>query len=96
MAQLITRPQRFTIDEWKIANKVKHKNAERDRSNAERLMSESDRLSGETKETCDTNLADVNKKLGETFFESLKNRIKDRNNNNNNNNNKILNKKNKI
>ena len=64
MAQVVTRPQRFTPDEWKIANKIKHKNSERVRSNAERLIAESDRLDGETREQVDTTLDDVDKKLG--------------------------------
>lgn len=63
MAQVVTRPQRFTPDEWKIASKIKHKNSERVRSNAERLIAESDRLDGETREQVDTTLDDVNKKL---------------------------------
>lgn len=63
MAQVVTRPQRFTPDEWKIANKIKHKNSERVRSNAERLIAESDRLDGETREQVDTTLDDVDKKL---------------------------------
>ena len=64
MAQLITRPQRFTPEEWKMASKIKHKTAERDRAQAERLIFESDRLDGETREETDTTLGDVNKKLG--------------------------------
>jgi hypothetical protein len=64
MAQLVTRPQRFTPEEWKLANKIKHKNAERNRAQAERLIAESDRLDGETREQTDTTLDDVNKKLG--------------------------------
>jgi len=63
MAHLVTRPQRFTPDEWKLASKVKHKNAERDRVIAERLIAESDRLDNETREQSDTTLNDVNKKI---------------------------------
>lgn len=63
MAQIVTRPQRFTPDEWKIANKIKHKNAERTRAAAERLIAESDRLDGDTREQTDTTLDDVNKKI---------------------------------
>lgn len=63
MAQVVTRPQRFTPDEWKIANKIKHKNAERTRAAGERLIAESDRLDGETREQTDNTLDDVNKKL---------------------------------
>ncbi len=64
MAQIVTRPQRFTPDEWKIASKIKHKNAERTRATTERLIAESNRLDGETREETDTTLDDVNKKLG--------------------------------
>lgn len=63
MAQVVTRPQRFTPDEWKIANKMKHKNAERTRAATERLIAESNRLDGETREETDTTLDDVNKKI---------------------------------
>lgn len=63
MAQIVTRPQRFTPDEWKTANKIKHKNAERIRSNAERLIAESNRLDAETREETDETLDDVNKKI---------------------------------
>jgi hypothetical protein len=64
MAQIAVRPQRFTSDEWKLANKIKHKTAERNRSIAERLILDSDRLDGETREQSDTTLADVDKKIG--------------------------------
>ncbi|RNA34799.1 Tektin-1 [Brachionus plicatilis] len=63
MAQVVTRPQRFTPEEWKIASKIKHKNAERDRAAAERLILESDRLDSETREQSDTTLEDVDKKI---------------------------------
>jgi len=63
MAQVVTRPQRFTPDEWKIASKIKHKNAERNRVTAERLILESDRLDSETREETDTTLDDVDKKI---------------------------------
>ena len=66
MAQIVTRPQRFTPDEWKTANKIKHKNAERIRVQGERLILESDRLDSETREQTDTTLEDVDKKLGLT------------------------------
>ena len=68
MAQVVTRPQRFTPEEWKIASKIKHKNAERDRAAAERLILEADRLDSETREQSDTTLDDVNKKIGLTPF----------------------------
>jgi hypothetical protein len=64
MAQVVTRPQRFTPEEWKLASKIKHKNAERDRAAAERLIAESGRLDVETREQSDTTLDDVNKKIG--------------------------------
>lgn len=64
MAKVVTRPQRFTPEEWKLASKVKHKNTERDRSGAERLILECDRLDQEGRGTVDRTLADVNKKLG--------------------------------
>lgn len=64
MAQVVTRPQRFTPEEWKIASKIKHKNTERDRAAAERLIVESDRLDSETREESDTTLNDVDKKIG--------------------------------
>lgn len=64
MSQLVTRSQRFTPEEWKLASKIKHKNAERDRIQAERLILESDRLDSETREQSDTTLDDVNKKIG--------------------------------
>ena len=67
MAHLVTRPQRFTPDEWKLASKVKHKNAERDRVIAERLIAESGRLDSETREQSDTTMNDVNKKIGKKF-----------------------------
>jgi hypothetical protein len=67
MAQIVTRPQRFTPDEWKLANKIKHKNSERVRMQGERLILESDRLDGETREQTDTTLDDVDKKLGFYF-----------------------------
>lgn len=63
MAQIIARPQRFTTDEWKLANKIKHKSTERDRAIAERLILECDRLDGETREQSDTTLGDVDKKI---------------------------------
>ncbi|CAF3728072.1 unnamed protein product [Adineta steineri] len=63
MAKLVTRPQRFTPEEWKLASKVKHKNTERDRAATERLVLECDRLDGEGRGTVDRTLADVNKKL---------------------------------
>jgi tektin-1 len=63
MAQIVTRPQRFTPEEWKLANKIKHKNVEKDRSHAERLILESNRLDVETVEKSDNSLDDVNKKL---------------------------------
>ncbi len=66
MAQIVTRPQRFTPDEWKTANKIKHKNAERIRVQGERLILESERLDSETREQTDTTLEDVDKKLGST------------------------------
>jgi len=74
MAQIITRPQRFTPDEWKIANKIKHKNAERTRAATERLIAESDRLDGETREQTDTTLDDVNKKIGNKLLTKRYNR----------------------
>ena len=64
MAQIVTRPQRFTPEEWKLAGKIKHKNAERNRAAGERLILESDRLDVETREQSDTTLQDVDKKLG--------------------------------
>ena len=64
MSQIVTRPQRFTTDEWKVASKIKHKNAERSRADAERLIVESDRLDSETREETDTTYDDVNKKIG--------------------------------
>lgn len=64
MASLIKPPQRFTIDEWKLASKAKHKNAEIDRAKTERLIAESGRLDAETREQSDITLSDVNKKLG--------------------------------
>ena len=67
MAQVVTRPQRFTPEEWKLASKIKHKNAERDRAAAERLIAESDRLDNETREQSDTTLNDVEKKIGRLF-----------------------------
>jgi hypothetical protein len=69
MAQLIQRPQRFTPEEWKMANKIKHKNAERNRAQAERLILESDRLDSETREQTDDTLDDVDTKLGSFFLE---------------------------
>lgn len=63
MAQVVTRPQRFTPEEWKLASKIKHKNAERDRAAAERLIAESGRLDVETREQSDTTLNDVDKKI---------------------------------
>ncbi|CAF0989856.1 unnamed protein product [Adineta ricciae] len=63
MAKLVTRPQRFTPEEWKLASKVKHKNTERDRAAAERLILECDRLDQEGRGTVERTLADVNKKL---------------------------------
>lgn len=63
MAQVITRPHRFTPEEWKLASKIKHKNAERNRAAGERLILESDRLDVETREQSDITLADVDKKL---------------------------------
>ncbi|CAF3090018.1 unnamed protein product [Rotaria sp. Silwood2] len=68
MAKVVTRPQRFTPEEWKLASKVKHKNTERDRSGAERLILECDRLDQEGRGTVDRTLADVNKKLGTLCF----------------------------
>lgn len=65
MARIVTRPQRFTPEEWKLASKVKHKNTERDRSIAERLILECDRLDVEGRGTVDRTLADVNTKLGQ-------------------------------
>lgn len=67
MAQLVTRPQRFTPEEWKLASKIKHKGTERNRAQAERLILEADRLDGETREQTDGTLDDVNKKLGLIF-----------------------------
>ena len=64
MAQVVTRPQRFTPDEWKLANKIKHTNSERNRAAAERLILESDRLDSQTREQSDTSLSDVEKKIG--------------------------------
>ena len=64
MAKIVTRPQKFTPEEWKLASKVKHKNTERDRATAERLILECDRLDQEGRGTVDRTLADVNKKLG--------------------------------
>jgi hypothetical protein len=64
MAKVVTRPQRFTPEEWKLASKVKHKNTERDRAGAERLILECDRLDQEGRGTVERTLADVNKKLG--------------------------------
>ncbi|CAF0835213.1 unnamed protein product [Didymodactylos carnosus] len=63
MAKVITRPQRFTPEEWRLASKVKHKNSERDRSVTEKLILENDRLDQEGRGTVDRTLADVNKKL---------------------------------
>lgn len=63
MAQVVTRPQRFTPDEWKLANKIKHTNSERNRAAAERLILESDRLDSQTREQSDTSLSDVEKKI---------------------------------
>lgn len=68
MAHVVTRPQRFTPDEWKLASKVKHKNAERDRVIAERLIAESGRLDSETREQSDTTLNDVDKKICKEIF----------------------------
>lgn len=75
MARLVTRPQRFTPEEWKLASQVKHKNTERDRAVAERLILECDRLDTEGRGTVDRTLADVNKKLGkEKYFVFFKKR----------------------
>ena len=63
MAKVVTRPQRFTPEEWKLASKVKHKNTERDRAATERLVLECDRLDQEGRGTVDRTLADVNKNL---------------------------------
>ena len=63
MAQVVTRPQKFTPDEWKIASKIKHKNSERTRAATERLIAESNRLDSETREQTDTTLDDVDKKI---------------------------------
>lgn len=68
MAQVVQRAQRFTPEEWKMANRIKHKTAERDRVGAERLILESDRLDVETREQSDTTLDDANKKIGNFFF----------------------------
>lgn len=68
MAKVVTRPQRFTPEEWKLASKVKHKNTERDRAVAERLILECDRLDQEGRGTVERTLADVNKKLGTYLF----------------------------
>lgn len=64
MAQVVTRPQRFTPQEWKMANRMRHKTAERDRAAAERLILEAGRLDTETREQSDTTLDDANKKIG--------------------------------
>lgn len=64
MAQIVQRAQRFTPEEWKMASRIKHKTAERDRVIAERLILESNRLDGETREQSDTTLDDANKKIG--------------------------------
>lgn len=64
MAQIVQRAQRFTPEEWKMANRIKHKTAERDRVGAERLILESKRLDNETREQSDTTLDDANKKIG--------------------------------
>jgi hypothetical protein len=32
MAKVVTCPQKFTPEEWKLVSKVKHKNPERDRA----------------------------------------------------------------
>ena len=71
MAKLVTRPQRFTPEEWKLASKVKHKNTERDRAAAERLILECDRLGEEGRGTVDRTLADVNKKLGKASSHTM-------------------------
>lgn len=68
MARLVTRPQRFTPEEWRLASNVKHKNAERDRAVTERLILECDRLDVEGRATVERTLADVNMKLGSRFF----------------------------
>jgi len=68
MAKVVTRPQRFTPEEWKLASKVKHKNTERDRAVVERLILECDRLDQEGRGTVERTLADVNKKLGKILF----------------------------
>ena len=68
MAKVVTRPQRFTPEEWKLASQVKHKNTERDRTATERLILECDRLDQEGRGTVDRTLADVNKKLGMSNF----------------------------
>jgi hypothetical protein len=65
MAKLVTRPQRFTPEEWQMASKIKHKSTERDRAATERLVLECGRLDVEGRDTADRTLADVNKKLGE-------------------------------
>jgi tektin-1 len=83
MASVVTRPQRFTPEEWKLANKIKHKNAERNRVAGERLINESDRLDKETREQSDTTLADAEKKLDQRvadikyWKEELENKLKD-------------------
>ena len=71
MAKLVTRPQRFTPEEWKLASKVKHKNTERDRAAAERLILECDRLDQEGRGTVERTLADVNKKLGKLLVRKM-------------------------
>lgn len=68
MAQIVQRAQRFTPEEWKMANRIKHKTAERDRVGAERLILESKRLDNETREQSDTTLDDANKKIGKPIL----------------------------
>lgn len=72
MAQIVQRAQRFTPEEWKMANRIKHKTAERDRATGERLILESNRLDNETREKSDTTLDDANKKIGICLKNNLK------------------------
>ena len=71
MAQVVQRAQRFTPEEWKMASRIKHKTAERNRAGAERLIVECGRLDTETREQSDTTLDDANKKIGIQLFFSI-------------------------
>jgi tektin-1 len=63
MAKIASAPQRFTHEEWVLANNGQYSTAEQSRARAERLRAETDRLIAETGDTTNDTQEETTKRL---------------------------------